>query len=671
MNTARRRAETLIPLDPYLGRRQSWGKQAERILGSLPSGSCGPELAEFIDSISENSDPRRTLVLVDESPLVALGSLGARYALEKPDLAVSWTSVPRQPRLASLPLLVRKTVLELRPKLASSLPVPDRLEEGFDWLRGTLLAADKPAVIIWDGLDLAEKLDLAGSWFWLTAPWPSHVRVIVTVTGSPDGAKLRDLWARCDVPMIYPSEPVASEATPIVWTKRGEEVAAVLRWAADGRSTAELQAILSPTPPEQLAAALEELRHFLVPTEEDRWVLARLPGGPSAGSSELALKRTIEYLTPLAKRDRTVESELASLLVRSDDPAHRQMARRHLQSHPLIWQLWSRDRADLFDMVRTWESSSPGAWLHLTESARSNANVEPHHLVAYGDVFEHLGKQQEALETYLVSADRARERGAVFHEQAARRRAADCSLRLGDYESALELTPEPAGDADLRSYGSACLARAEALTELGRAEDAWRVLTELEKRSFEAGSTWHQIESLSRQASLAQDRDDPTAAANIDAQILILGRTAPVGLPFVKGLAREARRKMDLKDDATAEVLASELHRAATVVASAEYVGLALGMLASLADRKGEFEGSATMLGAKEKLCRQVGDLEGVAQSMLLRAGVIGLRLGRRAEAIELLASFEKIARLLDARDTLSKAEELRRLLAGDQGTVD
>ncbi len=572
--------------------------------------------------------------------------------------------------MASLPLLVRKTALELRPKLASSLPVPDRLEEGFEWLRGTLNAAEKPAVIVWDGLDLAEKLDLAGSWFWLTAPWPSHVRVIVTVTNSAHGEKLRDLWARCDVPMIHPSVPAASETPPTAWTKNGEEVAGVLRCAADGRSTAELEAILSPTPAAQIAAALEELRTFLVPTEEDRWILGRMPGGPSDGSSEIALKRTIDYLVPLAKRDRQVESELANLLVHSNDPAHRQMARRHLQSHPLIWQLWSRDRADLYDMVRTWESTSAGAWLHLTESARSNASVEPHHLVAYGDVFEHLGKMEEARETYVASAERARERGGVFHEQAARRRAAECSLRLGDYESALELTPEPTGDADLRSYGSACLLRAEAMAELDRASDAWQVLTELEKRSFESGSTWHQIESLSRQASLAQDRGDPTAAANIDAQILILGRTAPVGLPFVQGLAREARRKMDLKDDSTAEVLAAELHRSATVVASAEYVGLALGMLASLADRKGEFEGSATMLAAKEKLCRQVGDLEGVAQSMLLRAGVMGLRLGRRVEAMELLASLEKIARTLDARDTLSKADELRRLLAGDKGVV-
>jgi tetratricopeptide (TPR) repeat protein len=668
MNTARRRAETLIPLDPYLGRRQLWGKQSERILEALPSGPAGVEMAEFIDSIGQKSDPLRTLVLVDESPLVTLGSQAARHALGKQGLAVSWTSVPRQPRLASLPLLVRKTVLELRPKLASSLPVPDRLSEGFEWLRGTLNAAENPAVIIWDGLDLAENLDLAGSWFWLTAPWPSHVRVIVTVTGSPAGAKLRELWARFDVPMVYPSEPAASETPPIAWTKRGEEVAAVLRQAADGRSTAELEAILSPMPPQQIAAALEEFRPYLVSTEEDRWILGRMPGGPNLGSSELALKRTIDYLIPLAKRDRSVESELASLLVRSDDPAHRQMARRHLQSHPLIWQLWSRDRADLFDMVRTWENSSPGAWQHLAESARSNATVEPHHLVAYGDVFEHLGKLEEARETYLASAERASERGGVFHEQAARRRAADCSLRLDDYESALELTPEPASDADLRSYGSACLLRAEAMTELGRTQDAWRVLTDLEKRSFEAGSTWHQIESLSRQASLAQNKDDPTAAANIDAQILILGRTAPVGLPFVKGLAREARRKMDLKDDSTVEVLASELHRAATVVASAEYVGLALGMLASLADRKGEHEGAATMLAAKEKLCRQVGDLEGVAVSMLLRAGVIGLRLGRRAEAVALLESLEKIARTLDARDTLTKAAELGRLLAVDNG---
>lgn len=666
MSILRRKGESLAPLDPYLGRRQTWSKQAEKLLDALPDGPLDGRLGEAVGSIGSTFEPVRSVVARDRSVWQTLGSRVVRKAREQEGLAISWSSLARQPRLASLPILVRKTVIELRPLLGVSSPVPDRLEDCFDWLRGTLIACERPVLIVWDGLDLANRLDDGGSWFWFTSPWPSHVRLVTTLSPSPMGDSLADRWARADVLILDDIDDVPEDAPLAEWSKRARDVAGVLLMAPDGRTEAELASILPAIKPADLGAALAELRPWLSPTEEDRWILARLPAGGTASmmGDATALKQTIDYLQPLGRKDRSVEAELLGLLVRSDDPSHRQATRRHLQSHPLIWHLWSRDRADLYEMARTWEASSVGAWQHLTESARTAAGVEPHHLVAYGDVLESLGKLEEARQVYLESAERASDSGAVFHEQTARRRAADCSLRLRDFESVLDLTPAPAADVDLRQRGVAMILRAEAMAHLGQTEGAWETLSELEKQSFDAGSAWHQIESLSRQATLAEEQRDETAAANIDAQILILGRTAPVGLPFVQALARETKRKLEQKDESTAQTLAEELHRSAVLVASAENVGLALGMLASLADRRGAHEEAAQLLAGKEKLCRQVGDLSGAALTMVLRAGIVGLRLGQSAEARQLLEGARRIVETIDHAGIAGQIDELTRLLS-------
>ncbi|MBY0585708.1 tetratricopeptide repeat protein [bacterium] len=668
----RKKGEGLALLDPFLGRRQAWSKQADQILAGLPDGPVDQRLLDFVESVDPTADsstdltnvPVRSKVVRDVGPCQTLGSRLARHCRAKEGWATSWTSLARQPRLARLPLLVRKTVLELRPIIGGSSPVPDRLEECFDWLRATLIASEKPVVIIWDGIDLAESQEEAGSWFWFTSPWPPNVRLVATISPSKAGDELADLWSRCDVSVLNDVSPLDQEKLPDgPWSKRAREVAGVLSLAVDGRSEVELTTILA-TKEHEVSAALDELRPWLVSTEEDRLILARLehPAKTSIDAG-LALRQTVDFLTPLAKKDRSMEAEVLGLLVRSGDPAHRQAARRYLQSHPLIGHLWSRDRADLYEMARTWEKTSPGAWQHLAESARTASGVEAHHLVAYGDVFEALGDLEAGREFYAESAERARASGAVFHEMSARRRAADCSLRLHDYEGALDFTPPPLPQGDLRQRGSAMILRAEAMAALGRTKEAWEILSDLEKQSFEANSAWHQIESLSRQATLAEEQNDVTAAANIDAQILILGRTAPVGLPFVNALAREAKRKLEQKDEPTAQVLATELHRSAVVVASAENVGLALGMLASLADRRGESPLAAHLLAAKEKLCRQIGDLPGVTQSMILRAGVLGLRLNQGDQAREILQSAQRIASTIQSSEASAQIEELTRLL--------
>ena len=83
-------------------------------------------------------------------------------------------------------------------------------------------------------------------------------------------------------------------------------------------------------------------------------------------------------------------------------------------------------------------------------------------------------------------------------------------------------------------------------------------------------------------------------------------------------LSREIQRKIDIADWQQAEALARQQQEIASRLADVESLAQSLGTLAHLENRQGHFPEMAALLAAKERLCRDVGDLAGAIDAFAL-----------------------------------------------------
>ena len=665
------RHSPFIPIDPYLGRPQSWTVVRQALIATLvgPNTDSPPPVEtstgnQLADYVASSDDSVRPLLVLSDDPKASTRVLAglAKQWDGRDDVKLSATFVRHKPRLCSLPLLLRKTGLELLSSVADQPPAPSRNNDIAVWFRSVLASLTQRTVIIWDAIDCSNDLETGFPWLWLTSPLPSGVKLVISSKNDPSLHSLINLWQSRGMGTISlpPSndpppptqedlsqdEPLCSDIAPLLAVSRG------------GRTVEELAELLPLATEEELDDAIRRLSPKLEKIEHGRLALVTAVDSP-IGDSETR-KSLADWL---ATKPHTSDHwlweypwQLAQL--------GQWEAMRQLLTNPLMtWRLWSHHRADLVDYVTKLEKDEPGSWRSNCDQARERSDFQPHHGLAYAGLLTEVHDFESARMLLINVADRATEAGSALHASIARRRAVECAREAGDHATAWadfeRMEEESPRSTDFRIRGQWSLLATDLLIDLQKLPEAESRLLVLEKEAHDSGNVWFETESLVRQAALALLRNDQAGLSTIDSRLLANARAHGWNRPHLTSLAREIQRKIDANDWQETETLARQQQEVAARLADLESLSQSLGTLAFLMNRQGKFQEMATLLGAKERLCREVGDMPAAIDLLLSRTVVIGLRMGDVATAIPLAKEARQLAEQKGDGERSAKARQL------------
>lgn len=653
-----------IPIDPFLGRHQHWQAIRDSLLESLVVKSDSDTPSAIAEELSRYLLPSRhsfrPLLIQDFDRDRVTGLLARSVGGEKPfqSDSISVTFIRHQPRLKSLRLLVRKTGIELSSALNLGNPPPADNDDIFRWFRSVLNHVRQPAIMIWDGIDLAEDFESGDPWFWLTSPLPPNVRLILSAA---PGERTSAWQTRgMETLTLHSAPPITTDQYSL--TPLQEEIARLIRASRGGRTIDELAELLPQANDTEILEAIDEMNPLLGYNDQKHWFLT---DKANVFISRDDLKRIGEWL-----RVKPEESDawlweypyLLAQLERWDELAE-------IFTRPTtVWRWWNHYRADIIDLARKMEENSDTSMTEIANRAPLLEGFRPHHALAYAALLTATDEHASALRLLREITDAPSSAEYRLHLLIARRRAVECARRMGDLGLAWDLLQtlerEIPSTADFRTRGQVTLLACELLIQKKDWKEVNTRLQEIEGEAQVSNQPWFEAEALRLEAETAAAESNDAALCTVDSKFLSQARTHGWDHCHVDPLLRELRRKLASEDWESARTLALTLQETAAQLADIHALSESLGMLAMLENRDGRYREMASILAAKERLCREVGDLPGVIDLLLSRAVAMGFRLNDRESAHSLAQDALRWATELDDRERQAKARQLLERMA-------
>ncbi|MBX9655267.1 hypothetical protein K2Y11_16760 [bacterium] len=654
-----RQTVPFIAIDPFLGRDQHWLSLRLSLVDSLYHESDCDDSSPLPEEITRYLDLPKNVVrsfLLLESNRDRATQILAQLVHEKDHFRSnpsSVTFVRHQPRLASLPLLVRKTAIELSSALNLRLPPPTENEDIYRWFRSVLNQVSHPAIVIWDGVDLADDLESGDPWFWLTSPLPANIRLILSAAPS----ELTKTWQTRGMETLS-LKPAPTMDTPLPsFTPLQEEILALIGASRGGRSSDELADLFPNANDAEITDALGGMNHLLGFNDRKRWFLREKKDNIVRadsldrisewlrGKPEESDTRLWEYPHLLAERERW--DELVEMFSR---PAN-------------VWRWWNHYRADIIRISQQLIEKSNASFATIADQARLVEDFRPHHALAYAALLMATNDHAAALEHLRKMTEAQTGSDQRLHLYVAKRRAVECARHLGDLNLAWDLLQslerEVPLSADFRTRGQLKLLAGELLIQRKEWHQAYAPLQEVEEEAQKVGLPWFEAEALRLQAESAAAESNNAALSTIDSKLLAHARSNGWDFVHLAPLRREIKRKLASEDGKGARDLSLQLQETAARLADIDALGESLGTLAMLENREGRYREMATILAAKERLCREVGDLPGVIDLLLSRAVAVGFRLNDRDSARSLAEDALRWGAELNDLDRQTKAKQL------------
>jgi hypothetical protein len=661
-----RQTVPFIPIDPFLGRNQHWLLLRQFLIDSIVrengSEDFGPILEEIRQYLRPSNNAVRPLLLIETNRDRMTRTLAELvhqedYFRAKPS---SITFIRQQPRLGSLPLLVRKTGIELSTASNLRVPPPEDNDDIYRWFRSVMNQVHEPSIVIWDGIDLVDHLESGDPWFWLTSPLPVKVRHILSA--SP--GELTSAWQARGMEALSLKPITTMETSPPSFTPLQAEILQLLRSSRGGRTSDEVAEILPDANDAAITDALVGMSQFVGINDQKRWFLKEKKDSIIRADD---FERIGEWLKGKPEESDTWLWEYPPLLARLE----RWDELAEIFSRPTtVWRWWNHYRADIVDLAQLLTETSDRAFKQIADQARLIEDFRPHHALAYAALLMATNEHASALDHLRAITETRMDSDHRLHLLVAKRRAVECARHLKDLNLAWELLQSLEGEvplsADFRTRGQLKLLASELLIERKEWHQANATLQEVEEEAQKAGQPWFEVEALRLQAETAAAESDTAALSTIDSKMLAHARAHGWDFVHLAPLRRETQRKVASEDWESARRLSLQLQEIAARLAEIDALGEALGILAMLENREGHYREMSTILAAKERLCREVGDLPGVIDLLLSRAVAVGFRLGDRDSARSLAQEALRWGVELNDEDRQLKAKQVLERLNAD-----
>jgi len=653
-----------IPIDPFLGHHQHWSgirrtltNSIRRAIQTVQDTSTSETLERYLGLSSGSVRP----LLLETSDRLATTRLLAEFtqSLEQsPSVPLSVTFIRHQARINRLSHILRKTGIELSASMDRRDPPPSTNDEIFSWFRSVLNRLPLGGVIIWDAIDLAVDSRTGHPWFWLTSPFPPSVRLILS-SGPGEFAETCKSRGIETVLCSTPSSDRENITSSSAWQ---DEIVELLCASRGGRTEEELTSILSAPDESEVSDAVAALGPMIERDDQGQFFVsvAKFEADRSAHEKIADWLRTQprqsdgwlwEYPWQLMKLDRW--EELADLL-----------------SHPsMMWRWWSHYRADVVEAAKELTSNQTASFGEIADRAQQRDEFRLHHALAYAAILVSLGDYSAALQLLQSITEASTAVDSRLHLQLARRRAIEYARDMNDIELAWNLLQtlekEIPSSTDFRTRGQWNLLKVDLLIRRDERSAAMACLQSLEDESQREGHTWFEAEALRVQAEIAILDANDAALSTIDTKLLAHARLHGWDHCHLAPLRREIQRKVSMEDWPSARSLSLNLQDISARLADIDALGESLGTLAVLENREGHYPEMITLLAAKERLCREAGDMAGVVDLLLSRAVAVGFRLGDKKGAKSLVDEALRWSVELNDTDRESKAKQfLERLSA-------
>jgi len=273
----------------------------------------------------------------------------------------------------------------------------------------------------------------------------------------------------------------------------------------------------------------------------------------------------------------------------------------------------------------------------LARSLSNQGNI----LAARGDLDGALVLYREAERIFRQESDLARLAASLGNQGTALWTQGDLDGAMSLHKETERICRELGDPASLQvSLGNQALI----LQDRGDLDGAMSLHKEAERICREIGDQAQLARSLRNQANILAARGDLDGA-------LVLYREAErifrqlADLPgLALSLGNQAAVLQDSGDLDAAMAMHKETERIARQLGDPEVLQASLSSHALILQNRGNLDGAMALHKEAERICRQIGNPEGLAISLTNQASLLGVRMGRRREALPLVAEAYEVA---------------------------
>ena len=296
-----------------------------------------------------------------------------------------------------------------------------------------------------------------------------------------------------------------------------------------------------------------------------------------------------------------------------------------------------------------------GDQAHLARLLSNQANI----LGKRGDLDGALVLYREAERTFRQESDLASVAASLGNQ-------ATALWTQGDLDGAMALHKETEricrqlGDVEglQASLGNQALI----LEDRGDLDGAMSLHKETELICRQLGDQASLARSLGNQARILQDWGDLSGAMALHKEAEQICRQVADLAGLALSLGEQAVVLQDSGDLDGAMSLHKEEERIARQLGDPEVLQASLSNQALILQNRGDLDGAMALHKETERICRQLGNPEGLAISLTNQASLLGVRMGRRREALPLVAEAYEVA---TQHGLTALARPIRQLLDG------